>query len=152
MGYIYLLETNYLFKTNRMKNVLKLSGMVVAIFGMMMITNTAMAQPQPDCNTVVASDCIGACGPGSTIGYVAAANGFVTVASTSSSLCPNTGCTAQVTIAGKNKGSIDISQAGDGRRYRVKAGDLVQVTPSLYNINNGIVCVWLGEVVYAICE
>ena len=99
--------------------------------------------------TVVATGCVGACGVPGELGY------YVTPASQravplclqnlNSSLCPNTGAFALIYVDGSLVASGVITAVGSSIPFVAQAGSTVKVLVPTFSINNGIQCIWLGN-------
>jgi len=99
----------------------------------------------------VATSCVGACGSSSTISYPVLCVSSVSktvrfcVRNEASSLCPNTGAVATVFIDGNPVSTSVITPVGSTISFSAKCGSKVKVVTTTYPLNNGIHCVWQGE-------
>ena len=69
----------------------------------------------------------------------------VVLRNTQSSLCGNTGAVAQLIVNGEPKAQGDLTKERSSLRVEVRPGDLVVATVNTIPLDNGIVCVRLGE-------
>lgn len=103
------------------------------------------------CNqySVVASGCVGTCGVPGTLSYTVTPTNQRAVPlclqNLSSSLCPNTGAFARVYVDGTLVASGNITAVGSTVSFVAQAGSTVKVLVTTFPINNGIQCVWLGN-------
>ena len=68
------------------------------------------------------------------------------------SLCPNTGAAAVLLVNGAPVASGVITALGSTIQHEVAAGAIVMAIVHAIDLNNGVVCVRLGELEYALSE
>lgn len=106
------------------------------------------------CKKVVAEGCVGECGSTAKIVYVVdnpnSSSVLVNLCllNAKSSLCPNTGAIAVIYVNNTAIKKVDITKVGSGTTFTAKNKDVVTVVVSTYPINNGIICVRLGELIF----
>jgi len=108
--------------------------------------------PVGNCSNVVAAGCVGNCGAPSTTSFVVSGAFFQSfcLQNDQSSLCANTGAYAYVYRNGTLIAQGDITAVGSTINFWAFAGNTITVTVQTYGINNGIQCIWLGELYYSV--
>ena len=136
-----------------MKNVSKLFLILLMSCALFSSTETAAQISSDNCANwnQVATSCVGACGATATISTpvlcASSASRSVRfcVRNEASSLCPNTGAVATIFIDGVPVSTSIITTVGSSVSFFAKCGSTVKVVTTTYPLNNGIECVWQGE-------
>ncbi|MGA1841812.1 MAG: hypothetical protein ACMUIU_14400 [bacterium] len=152
----------FLFKKaefNR-KNIFKMKGVIVkklAVFAAILIvlsffvvTNIAVALPgqaDPPCGRPLIEGCIGACGAPFLVSYRVLESGAYCFTTTGSSLCPNTGAEVSIYLNRELRFKKDMTN-GVFLVVGAREGDIITIEANLFPIDNGIVCIWLGELYF----
>ena len=106
---------------------------------------------------VVASECVGACGSPSEINYTVGTpcDAYVKkycVTNEDSSLCPDHAAFVVVLVNGNYVTSGDITAVGSSVEFSATCGSDIKVIATTSYVGGPTICVWLGELKYALRE
>jgi hypothetical protein len=127
---------------------------ILIVLSLFVITNIAVAQSgqaSPPCGMPLIEGCIGACGAPFLVSYRVLENGAYCFTTTGSSLCPNTGAEVTIYVNRDLRFNKDMTN-GVFLVVGAKEGDIITIEANLFPIDNGIVCIWLGELYFKLAR
>jgi len=137
-------------KTFVLKSFFGLALIMAGVFGAQANTNLNSAEAL---SLVASSGCVGECGTSSSISYTVPGptgrNNQLLLFKDNSNLCPNTGALAFIRVNGVFVAAIDLSTS-NGQMFTARGGDVVTVSVTTFNKNNGISCKRLGNLNFSI--